>query len=162
MKRAFRNWMPCWKRKERRDERGMHMEYRMLPHGGERISVIGLGTSSLGEADEQEIIETVRMALDHGINYIDMACGHAATFSGVGKAIAERRDQVYLQIHFGADYTSGEYGWTTDPKRSRQPLPGSWISCRTTISISASSTASMRKAICAPCRKTASSTPSWS
>ena len=95
----------------------MHMEYRMLPHGGERISVIGLGTSSLGEADEQEIIETVRMALDHGINYIDMASGHAATFSGVGKAIAERRDQVYLQIHFGADYTSGEYGWTTDPKK---------------------------------------------
>ena len=39
------------------------------------------------------------------INYIDMASGHAATFSGVGKAIAERRDQVYLQIHFGADYT---------------------------------------------------------
>ena len=68
------------------------MEYRILPHGGERISVIGLGTSSLGEADEQEVIETVRMALDHGINYIDMA----------------------------------------------------------------------RKAICAPCRKTASSTPSWS
>ena len=95
----------------------MHMEYRILPHGGERISVIGLGTSSLGEADEQEIIETVRMALDHGINYIDMASGHAATFSGVGKAIAERRDQVYLQIHFGADYTSGEYGWTTDPKK---------------------------------------------
>ena len=98
------------------------MEYRTLPHGDARISVIGLGTSSIGEADEKEIIETIRMALDHGINYIDMASGHAAAFSGVGKAIAGRRDQVYLQIHFGADYTSGEYGWTTDPDKVRKAV----------------------------------------
>ena len=30
------------------------------------------------------------------------------------KALEGIRDKVYLQIHFGADYTSGEYGWTTD------------------------------------------------
>lgn len=40
------------------------MEYRILPHGGESISIIGLGTSSIQAASEQEIEETVRYALD--------------------------------------------------------------------------------------------------
>ena len=38
----------------------------------------------------------------------------AAIFAVYGKALQGIRDKVYLQIHFGADYTSGEYGWTTD------------------------------------------------
>ena len=43
-----------------------------------------------------------------------MAGGHAAIFAAYGKALEGIRDKVYLQIHFGADYTSGEYGWTTE------------------------------------------------
>ena len=38
----------------------------------------------------------------------------AAIFAAYGKALQGIRDKVYLQIHFGADYTSGEYGWATD------------------------------------------------
>ena len=38
----------------------------------------------------------------------------AAIFAAYGKALQGIRDKVYLQIHFGAYYTSGEYGWTTD------------------------------------------------
>ena len=39
------------------------MEYRKLPRGGERISVIGLGNSSLSaEVGEKEIQATVEMA----------------------------------------------------------------------------------------------------
>ena len=38
------------------------MEYRVLPHGGERIGVIGMGASVIGERPEQEIIDTVRAA----------------------------------------------------------------------------------------------------
>ncbi|MFQ9801452.1 MAG: hypothetical protein ACLR23_23955 [Clostridia bacterium] len=44
------------------------MEYRILPHGGEPISIMGLGTSSIQAASEQEIEETVRYALERGIN----------------------------------------------------------------------------------------------
>lgn len=56
------------------------MEYRKLPHGEEMISVIGLGTSVIGESSVDNVVETVTYALDHGINYIDMAGGHAAIF----------------------------------------------------------------------------------
>ena len=30
------------------------------------------------------------------------------------KALKDVRKQVYLQVHFGANYVTGEYGWTTD------------------------------------------------
>ena len=90
------------------------MEYRILPRGGERISVLGMGSSVIGAQPEAEIIATVRAAVDAGVNYFDMAGGHAAIFGAYGKALEGIREKVYLQIHFGADYTTGEYGWTTD------------------------------------------------
>ena len=34
------------------------MEYRQLPHGYEKISVIGLGTSSLGESSDEAVSYT--------------------------------------------------------------------------------------------------------
>lgn len=89
------------------------MEYRVLPHGGERISVIGMGSSVIGERPEHEIIETVRAAHALGVNYFDMTGGHAAILAAYGKALQDIRKDVYLQVHFGADYTSGAYGWTT-------------------------------------------------
>ena len=89
------------------------MEYRTLPRGGERIGVIGMGASVIGERPEQEIIDTVRAAYSLGVNYFDLAAGHASVFGAYGKAFEVIRDKVYLQIHFGADYTTGEYGWTT-------------------------------------------------
>lgn len=90
------------------------MEYRKLPHGGERIGVIGMGSSVVGAQPEERIIETVRYALDHGVNYFDMAGGHASIFPAYGKALAGRRGEAMLQVHFGANYVTGEYGWTTD------------------------------------------------
>ena len=81
---------------------------------GERIGVIGMGSSVIGARPESEIIGTVRAAVELGVNCFDMAGGHAAIFGAYGKALQDLRDRVYLQVHFGADYTSGEYGWTTD------------------------------------------------
>lgn len=90
------------------------MEYRTLPRGGEEISVLGLGSGGLGEAGEREIIETLQLAVGQGVNYFDMAAADAAVFPAYGKALQGVRDRVYLQIHFGAEYSSGKYGWTTE------------------------------------------------
>ena len=88
------------------------MEYRKLPHGEEKISVIGMGSSVVGEQKEEDIIKTVEYALDAGINYFDMAGGHASIFPAYGKVMARRRKEAILQVHFGANYMTGEYGWT--------------------------------------------------
>lgn len=90
------------------------MEYRTLPHDGEKISILGLGTSSIQESEEREIEETVRYAVEKGINYFDMASSEAKPFAAFGRALADCRDRVFFQIHFGADYSRGTYGWTTD------------------------------------------------
>lgn len=92
----------------------MSMIYRTLPHGGERISVIGLGAGSLHNANTDEVERTVRAALDAGINYLDCIPSTAAPFEGLARALRGRRSGVYLQVHIGAEYTSGTYGWTTD------------------------------------------------
>ncbi|MEE0771726.1 MAG: aldo/keto reductase [Anaerovoracaceae bacterium] len=90
------------------------MEYRKLPGSDEKISIIGMGSSVIGEQAERDIIETVQFAMDSGINYFDMAGGHASIFSAYGRALQGCRKDAMLQIHFGADYVSGEYGWSTD------------------------------------------------
>lgn len=78
------------------------MKYRILPHGGEKISIIGMGSSVIGAKPESEIIETVRTAVDNGINFFDMAGGHAAIFEAYGKALKGIRDKVYLSVqHLG-------------------------------------------------------------
>ena len=89
------------------------MEYRMNRRTGDRISVIGLGASSIGAAGETDGIATLELAFENGVNYYDLAAGEAACFPLYGKAFSSVRDKVLYQIHFGADYTSGKYGWTT-------------------------------------------------
>ena len=45
------------------------MEYRVNRRTGDRISVIGLGTSYIAESDEKTAIEALIYAYEHGINY---------------------------------------------------------------------------------------------
>ena len=92
------------------------MEYRQLPHGNEseKFSGIGRGLGGIGTTPVDEIEAIIRKAIDNGINFIDM-CTAEATYAPVGRAIAGRREQVFLQVHFGAVYDeNGEYGWCRD------------------------------------------------
>lgn len=90
------------------------MEYRTLPCSGEKISVLGLGAGSLHNASASEIEETVSLAIDKGINYFDFIPSTAAPLPAIAKGIGKRRNEVFLQVHIGAEYTSGNYGWTTN------------------------------------------------
>lgn len=92
------------------------MEYRILPHGGDRISVIGLGMGSIHHADAKEVEETVAAAIDAGVNHFDFIPSEAAPFAPYARALKGKRDRVHLQVHIGAEYRSGAYGWTTDPQ----------------------------------------------
>lgn len=90
------------------------MEYRKLPHGEEQLSVLGLGTSSIGAAGDKEIEATMGMALEAGINFFDMASADATPFPAYGQTIAGMREKLCFQIHFGVNYQTGKYGWTTN------------------------------------------------
>ena len=90
------------------------MQYRKLPKGSEQISVLGIGTSSIQASSEKEIEEIMDAAIESGINFFDMASSEAKPFAAYGRAIKGRRDNVHFQIHFGANYETGTYGWTTN------------------------------------------------
>lgn len=95
------------------------MEYRTLPHGGEKISIIGLGMGSIHNVGVEGTERIVRAALDAGVNYFDFVPSKAIAFEGYARALKGQRDHAMLQVHIGAVYSTGEYGWTTDPSRSR-------------------------------------------
>lgn len=90
------------------------MEYRIHPRTKDKISVIGIGTGPIYEAPEREAVETLSYACEHGVNYVDFATAGAETFRYAGLAFASVRSQLFYQVHFGANYETGEYGWTTD------------------------------------------------
>ncbi|MCR4633294.1 MAG: aldo/keto reductase [Erysipelotrichaceae bacterium] len=98
------------------------MKYRIHRKTGDRISQIGIGSSYMYEAGEEEAIKALRRAYEGGINYFDLAAGHGDSFAIYGKALHDVRDKIFYQIHFGADYTSGDYGWTLDLEQIKQSV----------------------------------------
>lgn len=98
------------------------MEYRKLPKGDENISILGFGGSSIHQAGYREGIETVRTAIEQGINYFDLAVSESSAFDIYHEAFQGLRNTVCLQMHFGADYSSGKYGWTTDLNQIKKDM----------------------------------------
>ncbi len=94
------------------------MEYRKLPHGGENISIIGLGMGHIHACSKAEAVRTLHAALDAGVNFFDFVPADASAFDAYAEAFKGRRDQAMFQVHLGADYSRGTYGWTIDPKRA--------------------------------------------
>lgn len=97
------------------------MEYRKLPHGEEQISVIGLGGGSLPE-EVDKAVEIVSTAIDAGVNFFDLAPSYQPPFYAFAKAFAGRREKVLTQMHFGAVYGNGKYGWTQDLGKIKEQI----------------------------------------
>src|SRR3954466_15969238 len=82
------------------------MQTRQLGQGLE-VSAEGLGCMGMsefyGDADEGEAIATIHRALELGVNFLDTAdmYGPFTNEKLVGRAIADRRDQVVLASKFG-------------------------------------------------------------
>jgi aryl-alcohol dehydrogenase-like predicted oxidoreductase len=83
------------------------METRTLGTGGLAVSAEGLGCMGMSEfygtSDEAESIATIHRALELGVTLLDTSdmYGSGANERLVGRAIADRRDQVVLATKFG-------------------------------------------------------------
>ncbi|HTD35966.1 MAG TPA: aldo/keto reductase [Candidatus Limnocylindrales bacterium] len=83
------------------------MKQRQLGRGGPLVSELGLGCMGMSEfygaGDDAESIRTIHRALELGITFLDTAdmygVGHNEQL--VGRAIADRRDRVFLATKFG-------------------------------------------------------------
>jgi aryl-alcohol dehydrogenase-like predicted oxidoreductase len=80
---------------------------RRLGSGGPEVSAIGLGCMGMsefyGSGDEVESIATIHHAVERGIDFLDTAdmYGVGRNEELVGRAIADRRDKVFLATKFG-------------------------------------------------------------
>ncbi len=90
------------------------MKYRINRRTGERISEIGIGSAYLFEAGMEEGVKALRTAVEGGVNYFDLAAGDGKAFPIFGEALQDVRKDVFFQIHFGAEYSKGTYGWSLD------------------------------------------------
>jgi aryl-alcohol dehydrogenase-like predicted oxidoreductase len=83
------------------------MQTRTLGLRGPTVSALGLGCMGMSEfygaRDDDESIATIHRALDLGVNFLDTsdAYGPSTNEVLVGRAIADRRDEVVLATKFG-------------------------------------------------------------
>ena len=98
------------------------MKYRTNKRTHDRISEIGMGTAYIVEAPQKEAVRIVRHAYECGINYFDLAAADGTAFDTFGEALADVRDEVMYQIHFGADYSNVTYGWTLELEKVKRSV----------------------------------------
>ena len=83
------------------------IERRRLGRDGPEVSAIGLGCMGMSEfygtGDEAESIATIHHAIDRGVDFLDTAdmYGVGRNEELVGRAIAGRRNRVFLATKFG-------------------------------------------------------------
>jgi aryl-alcohol dehydrogenase-like predicted oxidoreductase len=89
------------------------MKKRTLGPDGPEVSEIGLGCMGMsafyGSTDEGEAIATIQRALELGCNFLDTSdmYGPHTNERLVGRAIADRRDDVFLATKFGIKLDPG-------------------------------------------------------
>ena len=107
------------------------MEYRPLGNTGLTVSRLSYGASALGsvfrDIDEATGIRAVHVAIERGINYLDVAPAYGGTVAEtvLGKALRQiPRDRFFLSTKVGKYTTPGAYG-SDELNYSRQRIRAS-------------------------------------
>lgn len=90
------------------------MKYRPLGNTGLMVSEISIGCGGFEKLDSAASLELMTMALDSGMNYIDIYDCTPVTRSNVGYALQGRRDEMIIQGHIGTIYKDGQHCRTRD------------------------------------------------
>jgi predicted aldo/keto reductase-like oxidoreductase len=90
------------------------MIYLELGKTGMWAGVVGLGAEHLDRKPYDRVEETVRTALEHGINLIDCFMPGAEIRGNIGKALGKDRDKVLIQGHICSVDLNQQYDISRD------------------------------------------------
>ncbi|MCL2544569.1 MAG: aldo/keto reductase [Clostridia bacterium] len=90
------------------------MIYRELGKTGKQVGVIGLGCEHLDRTSYEQVKETIDVALDHGVNILDVFMPGREVRERIAKALGGRRDRVLVQGHIGATDVNQLYDISRD------------------------------------------------
>ena len=95
------------------------MQYRPLGNTGLMVSEISIGCGGFEKIDSAASLELMTMALDSGMNYIDLYDASPVTRSNIGYALQGRRDEMIIQGHIGNTYKNGQHCRTRDLEETK-------------------------------------------
>jgi aryl-alcohol dehydrogenase-like predicted oxidoreductase len=72
------------------------MKYRNFGKTGARVSILTLGGCGVGYVDQEEADKAIQLAIDNGINMIDVAPTYGQAESRLSKWIKNYRNQFFL------------------------------------------------------------------
>ena len=79
-------------------------------------SIIGLGAEHLDRKPYETVERVIHRAMDHGINMIDIFMPGDEVRQNIGRALAGRRDKVYIQGHICSTDVKEQYDISRDLK----------------------------------------------
>ena len=104
----------------RQAEKKTNMNYRPLGNTGLMVSEISIGCGGFEKIDSAASLEMMTMALDSGMNYIDLYDANPKTRSNIGYALQGRRDEMIIQGHIGCIFKDGQHCRTRDVEEAKQ------------------------------------------
>lgn len=90
------------------------MNTRPLGATGIEVSEIGIGCGAFTKFDTAQAREYMSLAMDSGVNYIDIYDANPDVRSNIGYALRGRRDRMNIQGHIGVCWKDGQYAKTRD------------------------------------------------
>ena len=90
------------------------MNFRPLGNTGLMVSEISIGCGGFEKLDSIASLELMTMALDSGMNYIDIYDANPKTRSNISYALQGRRDEMIIQGHIGTIWVGGQHTRTRD------------------------------------------------
>lgn len=90
------------------------MQYRNVGNTGIEVSAIGLGCEHLDGKPYEQVEAVIHAALEQKINVFDVFMPGEEIRANIAKALGNRRDEVYIQGHFGSTDLKQQYDISRD------------------------------------------------
>lgn len=96
------------------------MQTRALGATGIQVAEIGVGCGAFADMDTAQAREFLTLAMDSGVNYIDIYDANPKVRGNIGYALQGRRDQMIIQGHIGSYWDGEQYKRTIDVEEAKK------------------------------------------